>query len=245
MKQWVNKHMIVMWVFASIIYAFIIHCLYSVYLENTWFVAKWSAGEILTYASTVSLGLLAVWQNQKFQRENDKAQERLESIIKHANEIAIINKIVEYETENMHRLRHAFDNFSQACDPQTISSQYANNRTEVINIISAMVIAEQKLDNCFFELGRELRADMQLKKNDEASLKKTFKDYYIFGKKLITKLQQEPLESFEKEMVQLATARDAFIKERERYLVNQENKLNKLLYEDLSIDEIKLLYKRN
>ena len=73
---------------ASIVYAFVIHVLFSVYPRNNWLIAKWSAGEILTYASTVSLGLLAVWQNRKIQNENDKAQERLERIIEQSNQLA-------------------------------------------------------------------------------------------------------------------------------------------------------------
>ena len=83
---------------ASVIYAFIIHVLFSLYPSNDWLIAKWTAGEILTYASTVSLGLLAVWQNRKIQSENDKAQSRLEDIINKSNELEILGKIVEYES---------------------------------------------------------------------------------------------------------------------------------------------------
>ena len=38
--------------------------------------------------------------------------------------------------------------------------------------------------------------------------------------------------------------RDNFAKEREVYLVEQENKLNRLLYEKINVDEIKNIYKR-
>lgn len=244
MIQLMKKHLILTWAIASILYAFIIHCLFSVYPENPWLVAKWSAGDILTYVSTVSLGLLAVWQNKKIQSDNDIAQDRLEDIIKHSNEIEVINKIVEYEIENLRELKKAFDDFSQACDPQTISSYYANNSEEIIKIKSAMITAEHNLDSCFFRLARELRIDMKLKQNDESPIKKPFAIYYRTGKKLISKLQEDPLQSFEKEIVQLAVARDAFVKEREQYLVEQEEKLNTLLYGNLGIDEIKELYKR-
>lgn len=245
MIQWMKKHMILMWAMGSILYAFIIHCLFSVYPQNPWFIAKWSAGDILTYVSTVSLGLLAVWQNKKIQSDNDIAQERLENIIKHSNEIEIINKIVEYEIENLRELKNAFDDFSCACDPQIIASYYANNSGEVIRIKSAMVTAEQNLDSCFFKLARELRLDMKLKQNDETPIKKPFATYYRVGKELISKLQEDPLQPFENQMVQLAIARDAFVKEREQYLVEREEKLNTLLYGNLGIDDIKELYKRD
>jgi len=85
--------LILVWAVASVIYAFIIHVLFSLYPSNDWLIAKWTAGEILTYASTVSLGLLAVWQNRKIQSENDKAQERLERIIEQSNQLEIIGKL--------------------------------------------------------------------------------------------------------------------------------------------------------
>ena len=41
----------------------------------------------MTYASTIILGLLALWQNQRFKEENDKSQERLEKISNRTNEL--------------------------------------------------------------------------------------------------------------------------------------------------------------
>lgn len=49
----------------------IIHILFHL-TGPKWLQAKWTAGELLTYVSTVSLGLLAFWQNQKFQEEQYK-----------------------------------------------------------------------------------------------------------------------------------------------------------------------------
>lgn len=243
--KWIKSHkLICVWAGASIIYAFIIHCLFSIYPTNSWFVAKWSAGEILTYVSTVSLGLLAVWQNQKLQEENDKSQERLEIIIRDSNNISIVNKMVQYEMDNLQRLRTAFDNFSVACDPQHIASKYGENITNKIGIMTAMSVLENELDNSFFALGRELRIDFDLRKNDDAPLKKIFASFYLGGKQLIQKLREAPDEYFDEEIKVLMQLRDSFAKERENYLVEQENKLNNLLYEKLTIEEIKNMYKR-
>ena len=82
MKKFIEKHLILFFIIASVVCAIIIHWLFSETPANTWFIAKWEAGDILTYISTVSLGLLAVWQNQKFQKENEKTQQQLEDIIK-------------------------------------------------------------------------------------------------------------------------------------------------------------------
>lgn len=243
--KWIKSHkLICVWAGASIIYAFIIHCLFSVYPTNSWLVAKWSAGEILTYVSTVSLGLLAVWQNQKLQEENDKSQERLEIIIRDSNNISVVNKMVQYEMDNLQRLRTAFDNFSVACNPQHIVSKYGENITDKIGIMTSMSVLENELDNSFFALGRELRIDFDLRKNDDAPLKKSFVSFYLGGKQLIQKLRESPDEYFDEEIKVLMRLRDSFAKERENYLVEQENKLNNLLYEKLTIEEIKNMYKR-
>lgn len=51
---------IVIWAIASIVFAFVLHCLFSIGAEEPFWQAKWSAGDILTYASSVILGLLAL-----------------------------------------------------------------------------------------------------------------------------------------------------------------------------------------
>ena len=55
MKKWIEKNLIKASIIASIIFAVIIHCVFSIPAPNTWFEAKWGAGEILTYVSTIAL----------------------------------------------------------------------------------------------------------------------------------------------------------------------------------------------
>jgi hypothetical protein len=90
-----NKWLII-WAVASIVYAIVIHILFHC-TGPDWLVAKWEAGDILTYTSTVSLGLLAVWQNKKFKEESDTAQDRMEKLTIRANELSAIAKIIECE----------------------------------------------------------------------------------------------------------------------------------------------------
>lgn len=81
------------------LFALIIHLLFSFAAPDKLFEAKWSAGEILTYSSTVSLGLLAVWQNKKFKEENDAAQLRTEKLAMRANELSVISSIIDHESK--------------------------------------------------------------------------------------------------------------------------------------------------
>lgn len=58
----------------------IIHILFNIHPTSDWWVAKWSAGEILGYVSAISLGLLAFWQNQKITEDGQKRENRNKAI---------------------------------------------------------------------------------------------------------------------------------------------------------------------
>ena len=117
-RKWFSDHFIFAWIVSSAIFAFIIHYLFSTPAPNEWIAAKWGAGEILTFVSTVALGLLAVWQNKRFKEENDESQLRMEKLTKDANEISIIQKIVEHESNKLLRLRTKLQIFIDACNTQ-------------------------------------------------------------------------------------------------------------------------------
>lgn len=70
---WITKHsnpLILEWAVISIVFMILIHIAFS-FAGPEWLQAKWGAGDILTYASTIALGLLAMWQNQKIQEIQD------------------------------------------------------------------------------------------------------------------------------------------------------------------------------
>lgn len=64
---------ILLWAIISIITAFLIHICFKIDAPSEFWTATWSSGEILTYISTIALGLLAFYQNQKItQQSNDR-----------------------------------------------------------------------------------------------------------------------------------------------------------------------------
>ena len=110
----VGNRWVLIWVAGSVLTILLIHALF-VPVGPDWLQARWGAGDLLTYVGTVSLSLLAVWQNKRFKEENDKAQERLERISQQANELSIINKILEHEENRIKIVKNAikmFDNYS-------------------------------------------------------------------------------------------------------------------------------------
>lgn len=84
MKKTIKKYKwLIIWAIISLLFLIIIHILFHI-RGPKWLQAKWTAGEILTYVSTVSLGLLAFWQNQKFQEEQYKKDDYHLAIEKYA-----------------------------------------------------------------------------------------------------------------------------------------------------------------
>ncbi len=117
LKNRYRKNWILIWIILSVLYAMVIQVLFTIPAPNIWLEAHWTAGDILTYASTVSLGLLALWQNKHIQDENDVAQRKLEDIIYHSNEIGIITKIISHEEQRIETLERAMDTLVNLCDP--------------------------------------------------------------------------------------------------------------------------------
>ena len=245
MLNWFEKHLILTWVIASVVYTIVIHILFSISTSNTWFQAKWNAGEILTYVSTVALGLLAVWQNKKFKEENDVSQERLEKLTVRANELTVISKIIEIENDNFARLRMAFDEFSNACDPQVLTVIYAtefNTQNPSLAISAKMASAEKRIDDSFFALCRELRVYPKIRSNDQDPLKVALRNYYFSAKELVEKVIASPMVDSSNEVGLLTQARNAFLVEREKNLIRSERKLRKAIYGTMTLDEIKEMY---
>lgn len=118
---------IVRWVLLSILFAFAIHVLF-VPIGPSWLQARWGAGDILTYVGTVSLSLLAVWQNKRFKEENDKAQERLERISQQANELSTINKILEHEEHRIEKVTETLGKFDSYSDLAKILAHKVDSR---------------------------------------------------------------------------------------------------------------------
>ena len=235
-KTWIIKYIII-----AVLYAVVIHILFSLQTENRWLVAKWSAGEILTYTSTVSLGLLAVWQNRKIKEDNEKAQQRLERISIQSNELNAINRIIDYESNNLYRLRTAFDRFSIACDPQKISSICAEQCNDYDAQVIALSNARKEIEDSYFAIARELRIDLSIKENGQSPVSKNVSAYYLASIKTIEDIIHNPIR-IEEAISKLGTVRDQYVDIREKYLVRQELLLDKAVYGTLSLDEIKKLY---
>lgn len=242
-KKWIQSHLICLWVVSSVLFAIIIHILFSLHISNEWWSAKWSAGDILTYVSTVALGLLAVWQNKKFKEESDISQERMEKLTKQANELSAIGKIVEYETENILQLKSKVQDFLDACDIEKTEmelSNVGNQPNDFRKIYLKIVIDNQskQIRRCGYELLTELKkyhTDVKL-----PTVVEQIPEYCKISTELLQELRNTKIT--QQTYAQKVALEKEFMSIISDFISHKEFMLNKVIYGNLSLDEIKDMY---
>lgn len=248
-KRWIKNHLILIWVFCSVVFAFTVHCLFSKIAPCEWLAAKWSAGDILTYTSTVALGLLAVWQNKKFKEESDESQNRMEKLSLKSNELSIISKIIEREDKRISRLNSLKVDFFDACKTEGISSDLSDVALQPESFMKLYVKVkmdsrDKQISFCTIELLSELKTYP----NDDNVIKliNLISNYSQYSRELIKNA---------KELKEESVLEEAYLKKKEvekeiimafsDYIADQENTLNEVIYGDLTLDQINDLYYRN
>lgn len=238
-------HPVVCWAIISAIFAIIIHVAFSTPAISRFFVAKWGAGELLAYSSTVAIGLLAFWQNRRFKQENDAAQEQLKELSAQANTLTIVNRIIEIENENLNRLQSALESFSSACDPIQISTNYADSLSKnniSLSATSAMASQEKSIDDSFLDVARELHFDLAKIDKSEDPFEKATYDYYKGAKRLVQIHRDDPRAVVGKEADNISKLKQQYIRKREELLRHRMEMLNLTIYGNLSLDKIKEMY---
>ena len=236
MKKFIKEHLIQTWIVASIVFAILIHILFVTDAPCDKLQAQWGAGDILTYTSTVALGLLAVWQNQKFKAENDKAQERLEKLTQQANELAIIGKIIDNRSAKLQRLQACFFELEIVSSPGTIGSVCSraadmSERRSLLSECSRDLTI--KVENLIIEISgnkgipSQKICDAIIRLSD---VTEEIIDHYFSG-------MSDSLG--EKVLAEYIAAHQEFIKYRSIYISRTERVLNKISYEDVSLADIR------
>ena len=245
MKKFIKEHLIQTWIIASIVFAILIHILFVTDAPCDKLQAQWGAGDILTYASTVALGLLAVWQNQKFKEENDKAQERLEELTKQANELSIIGRMIDNKSKKLDNLRHAFSDFEAACNVGTITSLCISS-TKIASAHSKLSEHAQKLPRLCNMLETEIAGNWGVKYKDISS--KIFK-LNSLALKIVDQCSgvvsaKENKKTYDDGKItallkEYAEAYDEFSEARDSYIMETEFLLNAISYKNITLEEIR------
>lgn len=244
-KKIIEEHLVFMWGIASVLVGFIILCLFSENAMNEWFVAKWTAGECLTYISTVALGLLAVWQNKKFKEENDIMQSRMENLTQKANELSVISKIIEHESELISRLREKIDTFVTMCDTEDmtldisdVAQQPADYRKLYVKI--KMENREKRIRHSAGVLLTEMKIFTD--ETDMIKIVDLISEYANASIELVKALRKESLdEQIYNKKIELEKQ---FIKQSFEFINKRESKLNRVIYEELTLEQIRILFQK-
>lgn len=190
----------------------------------------------MAYFGTVALAAVSLWQNKAFKDENDNAQERLERINKQANEIDTINKIREFEHTRIHNLYKYLDELEKECNHNNISISLHGCLNEKIIITQTI----EKCDFLFLAVSRELRVDMRGDKlKDE--LFELCSDLYNAAVELLgahddRKTEVEACET------KLSKIWKQYFITKERYINSVQSDFRRLLYENLSLEEVRSIY---
>lgn len=245
MKKFIKEHLIQTWIVASIVFAILIHILFVTDAPCDKLQAQWDAGDILTYTSTVALGLLAVWQSQKFKEENDKAQERLEELTKQANELSIIGRMIDNKSKKLDNLRHAFSDFEAACNVGTITALCISS-TKIASAHAKLSEHAQKLPRLCNILETEIAGNWGVKYKDISS--KIFK-LNSLALKIVDQCSgivsaKENKETYDDGKItallkEYAEAYDEFSEARDSYIMETEFLLNTISYKNITLEEIR------
>ena len=243
-RKWFADHFIFVWIVSSAIFAFIIHCLFSTPAPNEWVAAKWGAGEILTFVSTVALGLLAVWQNKRFKEENDESQLRMENLTREANELSIISKVVEHENNSIERLRTKKAIFIAACDTESAVMDISDVAQQPKDFMKTYL--KIKMDNRIKQIrltAIELLSELKTYPSEPSVIEliDIISDYSEHSIELmrcirVNSTQEDVYNKKSEKEKEFITTISNFITEREKLL-------NKVIYGKLSFDKIRTLYR--
>ena len=245
MKKFIKEHLIQIWVIASIVFAILIHILFVTDAPCDKLQAQWGAGDILTYASTVALGLLAVWQNQKFKEENDKSQERLEKLNIQANELAVISKIIDNKSQKLEHLYKYFYEYESACSIGELTAICISD-SHPSAVVTELVRQTQKISTLKNALIAEICGNIGVEPDPicEAirQLYSVVSDVMNQYVDIVCYKDEHRLKCIEDTLVtnqKYSTAYDAFCKERNIYILKTERLLNYISYEDIPLQEIR------
>ena len=230
-------------IFFSAVFALIIHTLFSFPAPCAFLEHEWGAGDILTYVSTIALGVLAVWQNQKFKEENDTAQARMENLTNKANELSVVGKIIEYESERISLLKTKTENFIDACNTEGMSDDISDVATQPSDFRKTYVklkmdSRDKRIRQCAIELLAELGTYPD---NQEVlDLIKYISEYS--GCSIVLANDIRKLSIDEDHASQKAATEKSFITNAYNFIAERESLLNKVIYENLSLEDIKKMY---
>lgn len=239
-RHWRKDKWIYLLVAISVLFAIVVQWLFSKPASSEIFHAKWGAGDILTYASTVSLGLLAVWQNQRIKEESDRNQLYQNLLAAKNSDDATVTRIIDDKTQRVQRIRSEFIEFEHLCNTGTIASICTCTDSKGIMITR---LCEHRLK--LISLQELLIADLSGNVGvDDSKVIPLIKKLTRLANEQITEYtggidaQENHSEIYQKVYIQ-------YIDERTHYLLFCEGLIGSILYDGLSLRDLREISKKS
>ncbi len=239
-KKWIEKNKGTFLIIVSIIAALVIQFLFSQYPKEDILIAKWGAGDILTYFSTVVLGWLAIWQNEELKRSNQESESRLELLTRRSNEINILSKVIEYELEKKRSIEAALLLFEQNNNFQLLLP-CINPSTKTIDVNIA-VEKERILDESYLSLCSLLNIDYDSDSEDSDQFYSKLRDLYRSTKTTISHLKNSNTSLLHEDKTMMESSRQKYIIYKKEYLMAKRKAFEELLNGNINLENIKAIY---
>lgn len=196
-------------------------------------------GTLLGAIGTVSLGALALWQNKVFRHENKREQERLEKLNIHANEVNIINKIVEYEMNHLNKVNEYSNEFIKVSVPlEHLNSVDSLSKT----YLSLEFFFGTKTEDMFYKMLPLLTESIFHYKNSDEFIS-CFVELFADSLKLYTNLKNGPKNISEDLLKKCKESLNRFKVAKDAYIIEGNKIIKNLLLEDYTLKQIRELSK--
>lgn len=217
----------------------------SAYLKGGNFQTVWNGSEFLAFygsalgaIGTVSLGAITIWQNYRFKKTNEEAQDRLERLTYRANEISIINKIIEYENNRISNMTRFCDEFIKSCAGSQLSDAAIENKN--IRSVASHLLGEAGRN--YLNLSRTILIDKTLTK--ESPIVKALLDLYTLNYNICNAiLTKGTIEAIKVEEVRnLNSLLENFRMLFEAYTILCQTRIRKVIFETITLEETRKLF---
>lgn len=225
-------------IISSVVAMVVTHVLFKIYPRNDFFVAEWTAGEILTYLGTIVLGWLAIWQNEELKKANDDAQERLEKISLEANRISVVSKIIEYEFSKKKELEESIKEFENATNVQIILKAHADEASSNGQLMKA----ESAITESFLRLCLAMKIDYSSNEYEFASYQASIIRTYQNALLMTDCLKMDDAEQAKNIMEKMNEERINMDRLKRVYIGEKGDKLDNLIYNNADLSEIEKIF---
>ena len=213
-------------------------------IKTAWYGAEFLGfyGAALSAIGAAFLGGISIWQNAMLRRQNDKLREEnkesqnmIEKLYKEANELSIINKIIDNESQRIDCLAKECLSFYSNCDSVTVIEHF-RYLSNIHQIQTDHSLLSEKARVFYSQISSFIKDDDQYSKDlDEAS--KELMDAYI--KVLDCFVERR---SYTKEQMLLESVRIKFQAAYSDYIKEYQQKLDLILFNSYSLEMVRSFY---